>query len=68
MQDWGFFVPYLLGSISLIVLAIGSISPGYLSSLCQFLFFVFCSFLFSFLNGEEMQGDSLYQNSYLFVI
>ena len=28
--DWGFFVPYLIGSISLIVLAIGSISPGLL--------------------------------------
>ncbi|WOL07493.1 hypothetical protein Cni_G16235 [Canna indica] len=28
-NDWGFFVPYLIGSISLIVLAIGSISPGY---------------------------------------
>ncbi|KAF2284187.1 hypothetical protein GH714_019847 [Hevea brasiliensis] len=26
--DWGFFVPYLIGSISLIVLAVGSISPG----------------------------------------
>ncbi|OMP11673.1 hypothetical protein CCACVL1_00356 [Corchorus capsularis] len=30
--DWGFFVPYLLGSISLIVLAIGSISPGLLQA------------------------------------
>ncbi|XP_066160746.1 uncharacterized protein [Oryza sativa Japonica Group] len=28
-QDWGLLVPYLIGSISLIVLAIGSISPGY---------------------------------------
>uniref|UniRef100_A0A453DA40 Peptidase M41 domain-containing protein n=1 Tax=Aegilops tauschii subsp. strangulata TaxID=200361 RepID=A0A453DA40_AEGTS len=28
--DWGFFVPYLTGSISLVVLAIGSISPGLL--------------------------------------
>lgn len=28
LQDWGFFVPYLIGSISLIVLAVGSISPG----------------------------------------
>ncbi|KAH7430683.1 hypothetical protein KP509_08G009100 [Ceratopteris richardii] len=28
--DWGFFVPYLIGSISLIVLAIGSIAPGVL--------------------------------------
>ncbi|GMP62396.1 hypothetical protein CsSME_00024516 [Camellia sinensis var. sinensis] len=26
--DWGFFVPYLIGSISLVVLAVGSISPG----------------------------------------
>nr|CAD1826864.1 unnamed protein product [Ananas comosus var. bracteatus] len=31
-DDWGFFVPYLLGSISLIVLAIGSISPGLLQA------------------------------------
>ncbi|XP_074565762.1 uncharacterized protein LOC141822223 [Curcuma longa] len=30
--DWGFFVPYLLGSISLIVLAIGSVSPGLLQA------------------------------------
>uniref|UniRef100_A0A0E0GKP6 Uncharacterized protein n=1 Tax=Oryza nivara TaxID=4536 RepID=A0A0E0GKP6_ORYNI len=30
--DWGFFVPYLIGSISLIVLAIGSISPGLLQA------------------------------------
>nr|GEV82977.1 transmembrane protein [Tanacetum cinerariifolium]GEV82980.1 transmembrane protein [Tanacetum cinerariifolium] len=30
--DWGFFVPYLLGSISLVVLAIGSISPGLLQA------------------------------------
>ncbi|XP_066160747.1 uncharacterized protein [Oryza sativa Japonica Group] len=28
-DDWGLLVPYLIGSISLIVLAIGSISPGY---------------------------------------
>ncbi|CAN6477855.1 unnamed protein product [Victoria cruziana] len=26
--DWGFFVPYLIGSISLAVLAVGSVSPG----------------------------------------
>uniref|UniRef100_A0A7N0U1R3 Uncharacterized protein n=1 Tax=Kalanchoe fedtschenkoi TaxID=63787 RepID=A0A7N0U1R3_KALFE len=26
--DWGFFVPYLIGSIALVVLAVGSISPG----------------------------------------
>lgn len=31
-QDWGFFVPYLTGSISLIVLAVGSVSPGYVAS------------------------------------
>ncbi|GMN33489.1 hypothetical protein TIFTF001_004192 [Ficus carica] len=30
--DWGFFVPYLIGSISLIVLAVGSISPGLLQA------------------------------------
>ncbi|KAL4391586.1 hypothetical protein HN51_012980 [Arachis hypogaea] len=30
--DWGFFVPYLIGSISLVVLAIGSISPGLLQA------------------------------------
>ncbi|XP_047067887.1 uncharacterized protein LOC124675863 [Lolium rigidum] len=28
--DWGFFVPYLIGSISLVVLGVGSISPGLL--------------------------------------
>ncbi|KAH9669644.1 hypothetical protein KPL70_021874 [Citrus sinensis] len=26
--DWGFFTPYLIGSISLVVLAVGSTSPG----------------------------------------
>ncbi|EXC58080.1 hypothetical protein L484_000351 [Morus notabilis] len=30
--DWGFFVPYLIGSISLIVLAVGSVSPGLLQA------------------------------------
>ncbi|XP_021887452.1 uncharacterized protein LOC110806816 isoform X2 [Carica papaya] len=30
--DWGFFLPYLIGSISLIVLAVGSISPGLLQA------------------------------------
>ncbi|XP_060674670.1 uncharacterized protein LOC107425474 isoform X2 [Ziziphus jujuba] len=30
--DFGFFVPYLIGSISLIVLAVGSISPGLLQA------------------------------------
>ncbi|KAK6150504.1 hypothetical protein DH2020_015436 [Rehmannia glutinosa] len=30
--DWGFFVPYLVGSISLLVLAVGSISPGLLQA------------------------------------
>lgn len=28
--DWGFFVPYLVGSISLVVLAVGSTNPGLL--------------------------------------
>ncbi|KAF3577047.1 hypothetical protein DY000_02034063 [Brassica cretica] len=31
-QDWGFFVPYLVGSISLVVLAVGSVSPGLLQA------------------------------------
>ncbi|PNX92278.1 hypothetical protein L195_g015412 [Trifolium pratense] len=30
--DWGFFVPYLIGSISLVVLGIGSTSPGLLQA------------------------------------
>uniref|UniRef100_A0A7N0ZYW3 Uncharacterized protein n=1 Tax=Kalanchoe fedtschenkoi TaxID=63787 RepID=A0A7N0ZYW3_KALFE len=30
--DWGFFVPYLIGSIALVVLAVGSISPGLLQA------------------------------------
>ncbi|KAI5074663.1 hypothetical protein GOP47_0010624 [Adiantum capillus-veneris] len=30
--DWGFFIPYLIGSISLVVLAIGSIAPGVLQA------------------------------------
>ncbi|KAJ4812832.1 Heat-inducible transcription repressor HrcA [Rhynchospora pubera] len=30
--DWGFFVPYIIGSIPLIVLAIGSVSPGLLQA------------------------------------
>ncbi|KAL6844499.1 hypothetical protein ACP4OV_026172 [Aristida adscensionis] len=30
--DWGFFVPYLIGSISLIVLAVGSTAPGLLQA------------------------------------
>ncbi|CAL2266390.1 unnamed protein product [Prunus armeniaca] len=30
--DWGFFVPYLLGSISLIVLGVGSTAPGLLQA------------------------------------
>jgi len=28
IQDWGFFVSYLLGSISLVVLGVGSVAPG----------------------------------------
>ena len=27
-SDWGFFVPYLVGSLSLVVLAVGSVAPG----------------------------------------
>lgn len=30
--DWGFFVPYLVGSLSLVVLAVGSIAPGLLQA------------------------------------
>ncbi|BBN07864.1 hypothetical protein MPTK1_4g06870 [Marchantia polymorpha subsp. ruderalis] len=30
--DWGFFVPYLVGGISLGVLAVGSVSPGLLQA------------------------------------
>lgn len=30
--DWGFFVPYLIGGIPLLVLAVGSISPGLLQA------------------------------------
>ncbi|KAL5751811.1 hypothetical protein ACOSQ2_022318 [Xanthoceras sorbifolium] len=33
--DWGFFVPYLIGSISLVVLAVGSVSPGLLQAAIQ---------------------------------
>ncbi|KAL9229692.1 hypothetical protein vseg_005131 [Gypsophila vaccaria] len=31
--DWGFFVPYLIGSIPLLVLGIGSVSPGLLQAI-----------------------------------
>ncbi|KAK9230538.1 hypothetical protein WN944_023509 [Citrus x changshan-huyou] len=34
-QDWGFFTPYLIGSISLVVLAVGSTSPGLLQAAIQ---------------------------------
>jgi hypothetical protein len=30
--DWGFFVPYLVGGISLAVLAVGSVAPGLLQA------------------------------------
>ncbi|KAI3981156.1 hypothetical protein MKX01_032296 [Papaver californicum] len=30
--DWGFFVPYLIGSISLVVLGVGSVAPGLLQA------------------------------------
>ncbi|XP_068332763.1 uncharacterized protein [Pyrus communis] len=30
--DWGFFVPYLVGSISLVVLGVGSTAPGLLQA------------------------------------
>ncbi|KAK9670518.1 hypothetical protein RND81_13G206800 [Saponaria officinalis] len=31
--DWGFFLPYLIGSIPLLVLAVGSVSPGLLQAI-----------------------------------
>ena len=42
LQDWGFFVPYLVGSISLVVLAIGSVAPGYFCSQIPFLLGEIC--------------------------
>ncbi|TXG60557.1 hypothetical protein EZV62_015130 [Acer yangbiense] len=33
--DWGFFLSYLIGSISLVVLAVGSVSPGLLQAAIQ---------------------------------
>uniref|UniRef100_A0ACD5UUB4 Uncharacterized protein n=1 Tax=Avena sativa TaxID=4498 RepID=A0ACD5UUB4_AVESA len=69
--DWGFFVPYLTGSISLIVLAIGSISPGLLQVAIGSFSAVFpdyqeriarheaAHFLISYLTGLPILGYSL---------
>ncbi|GLT66524.1 hypothetical protein SLA2020_388840 [Shorea laevis] len=50
--DWGFFVPYLIGSISLVVLAVGSTSPGLLQA-------AIAHFLVSYLLGLPILGYSL---------
>ncbi|KAM0842248.1 hypothetical protein ACQ4PT_058487 [Festuca glaucescens] len=69
--DWGFFVPYLTGSISLIVLAVGSISPGLLQVAIGSFSSVFpdyqeriarheaAHFLISYLTGLPILGYSL---------
>uniref|UniRef100_A0ACD5UEV1 Uncharacterized protein n=1 Tax=Avena sativa TaxID=4498 RepID=A0ACD5UEV1_AVESA len=69
--DWGFFVPYLTGSISLIVLAVGSISPGLLQVAIGSFSAVFpdyqeriarheaAHFLISYLTGLPILGYSL---------
>ncbi|MED6133590.1 hypothetical protein PIB30_029642 [Stylosanthes scabra] len=69
--DWGFFVPYLIGSISLVVLAIGSISPGLLQAAISSFSKVFpdyqeriarheaAHFLIAYLLGVPILGYSL---------
>ncbi|GAB2231983.1 hypothetical protein Drorol1_Dr00011002 [Drosera rotundifolia] len=69
--DWGFFVPYLLGSISLVVLAIGSTSPGLLQATISSFSTVFpdyqeriarheaAHFLVAYLLGVPILGYSL---------
>nr|AFK38312.1 unknown [Lotus japonicus] len=69
--DWGFFVPYLIGSISLVVLAVGSISPGLLQAAIGSFSTVFpdyqeriarheaAHFLISYLLGVPILGYSL---------
>ncbi|MED6148724.1 hypothetical protein PIB30_055584 [Stylosanthes scabra] len=69
--DWGFFVPYLIGSISLVVLAIGSISPGLLQAAISSFSTVFpdyqeriarheaAHFLIAYLLGVPILGYSL---------
>ncbi|KAM0871808.1 hypothetical protein ACQ4PT_039141 [Festuca glaucescens] len=69
--DWGFFVPYLIGSISLVVLGVGSISPGLLQVAIGSFSSVFpdyqeriakheaAHFLISYLTGLPILGYSL---------
>lgn len=69
--DWGFFTPYLIGSISLVVLAVGSTSPGLLQAAIQGLSSFFpdyqervarheaAHFLLAYLLGLPILGYSL---------
>lgn len=69
--DWGFFVPYLIGSISLVVLGIGSTSPGLLQAAISSFSVVFpdyqeriarheaAHFLIAYLLGLPILGYSL---------
>ncbi|XP_002964467.2 uncharacterized protein LOC9654551 isoform X2 [Selaginella moellendorffii] len=69
--DWGFFVPYLLGGISLAVLAIGSTAPGLLQAAINSFSSVFpdyqerllrheaAHFLIAYLVGLPVLGYSL---------
>ncbi|KAJ1398612.1 Peptidase M41-like [Sesbania bispinosa] len=69
--DWGFFTPYLIGSISLVVLAVGSISPGLLQAAISSFSTVFpdyqeriarheaAHFLIAYLLGVPILGYSL---------
>ncbi|XP_004504022.1 uncharacterized protein [Cicer arietinum] len=69
--DWGFFVPYLIGSISLVVLGVGSTSPGLLQAAISSFSTVFpdyqeriarheaAHFLIAYLLGLPILGYSL---------
>ncbi|KAL9249805.1 hypothetical protein AKJ16_DCAP00449 [Drosera capensis] len=56
--DWGFFLPYLLGSISLVVLAIGSTSPGAFSAVSALGVMIFL-LVVAYLLGVPILGYSL---------
>ncbi|KAK2655855.1 hypothetical protein Ddye_008907 [Dipteronia dyeriana] len=69
--DWGFFLSYLIGSISLVVLAVGSVSPGLLQAATQSFSAIFpdyqeriarheaAHFLIAYLLGLPILGYSL---------